>query len=276
MSDSKPKTSKAPSVKEIRHKMEVPMLIVSFLLTLTFVALALILKTNLGKDMGNLALAALFSPIMAFFYIRFGYWKEISNAVEINEDQMPDIYNHYSDVAKKMGMKEIPRLYLSNGNGSMNAYAAKCTVRRKYVVIYSDIVDLAYEMNDMSAVRFVLAHELGHIYCGHVSLWRMFISTIPSILMIGGNLSRAQEYSADRCGSYFVPEGAESILALFAGKRTYKKVNMDAYLKSVKNHKPGFWFFIANFLSSHPVGFRRVEALSKVKKQGWDINGKLF
>lgn len=254
-----------PSVRKIRHRMEVPMLIVSALLTALAVYISLKIKTENTKQISDIVSLALLAPVFAAIFIRFSYWQVISNAVEINSEQMPDLYKHYLDVAEKIGMKQIPRLYLANGNGLMNAFASKCTLRKKYVVIYSDIVDVAYEMGDMNMVRFVLSHELGHIYCGHVNLWRMLITTIPNYLMIGSAVSRAQEYSADRCGAYFAPEGADSMLALFAGKRAYKHLNMDAYLASVNNHKKGFWMFMANFVSSHPVGFRRVVALSKIK-----------
>ena len=115
---------------------------------------------------------------MALVLIRYFYCSQIANGVEITRHQLPEIRAIYDDLIDRMEIGYEPRLYLVNGNGSVNAFAAKCQVRRAYVVIYSDIVDIAYELGDFDGVKFVLAHELGHIKCERVAIWRSAVSVV--------------------------------------------------------------------------------------------------
>ncbi|MGE9641336.1 hypothetical protein ACQP3J_30330, partial [Escherichia coli] len=77
--------------------------------------------------------------------------------MEITENQLPEIYSLYIDLAKEMGFGtkklRMPRLYLINGNGVLNAFAAKCSLHRRYVVIHSDLLDIAYNTGDFSLIR---------------------------------------------------------------------------------------------------------------------------
>ncbi len=255
------------------------MLVLAGLLTLAAV-IAAISALATGVDVpawATTALIGLLTPfIAAVVIIRFLYWKEIANGVEITPTQLPELHATYAEMAAQMGMDELPRLYLRNGNGGLNAFAAKCQVRRSYVVIYSDLVDIAYEHGDFDGVKFVLAHELGHIHCGHVDLWRLGIMAIPRALFLGRSVTRAQEYTADRCAAYYAPEGAKSMMALFAGKRMYRRIDLDAYYDSVANHNDGFWMKFANFWSNHAVGFRRMQPLRNIEQTGWDVHGKML
>lgn len=277
--DSPSTTHRRPTVAELRHRAEVPMLMFSGIVTAIGIAVvfwATATDVNV-PGWASAALAGLIIPVFAAaVLIRFSYWREITNAVEITPDQLPEIHSTYLDMAHQMGMEHIPRLYLKNGDGALNAFASKCQVKRAFVVIYSDIVDIAYEHGDFAAVQFVLAHELGHIHCGHVDLWRQGILAVPRALLLGRSVSRAQEYTADRCAAYYAPEGATSMMVLFAGKRMYRRVNLGAYFESVDNHKHGFWMRFTNFWSSHAVGFRRMQPLRDIETTGWDVHGKML
>lgn len=268
-----------PTVAELRHKAEIPLLVMAGLMTAVGIVAAA-LATVRGVDLpgwASAALIGLLGPVMAaVFIIRLFYWKEIADAVEITPNQLPEIHTVYAEMAEQMGIGYLPRLYLKNGDGAINAFAAKCQVRRAYVVIFSDLVDIAYEHGDLDGVKFVLAHELGHIHCNHVALWRQGIMAVPRLLFLGRSVDRAQEYTADRCAAYYAPEGATSMMALFAGKRMYRRVDLDAYLESVEDHKDGFWMKFANFWSGHAVGFRRMQPLSNIEQTGWDVHGKML
>lgn len=268
-----------PTVAELRHRAEVPMLLGAGVLT----AIGLIVAATFtvrGVDVPAWASAAavgLALPILAgVVFIRYLYWKEIANGVEITEAQLPEIYTIYAELAERMDVSPVPRLYMGNGNGTLNAFASKCQIKRHYVVIWSDLLDIAYEHGDFDGVKFVLAHELGHVKCGHVDLWRQAIMAVPRVLFLGRSVVRAQEYTADRCGAYYAPEGAKSIMVLFAGKRMYRRCSVDAYRASNSNHKDGFWLKFTNFLSDHAVGMRRIEPLATIEEQGWDQHGKML
>ncbi|MGZ4632431.1 MAG: M48 family metallopeptidase [Actinomycetes bacterium] len=274
-----------PTVAAFRHRAEVPMLVTAGVVSAGAIAIVAIYLAA-GRDApgwATLALLALVAPLMALVYgIRSAYWRTIANGVEVTPRQLPDLYRLYTDLAAEMGftasagLEALPRLYVVNGNGTLNAYATKCQLRRAYIVIYSDLLDVAYEFDDFSTIRFVLAHELGHVKEGHVSLWRTALKPIPSLLLLWRSVSRAQEYTADRVASYYAPEGAMGLLALMCGKRIYRRVDADSYLESVQAHKDGFWLRFANYLADHAVGFRRMEALSRVQNEGWNVHGRML
>ncbi len=192
------------------------------------------------------------------------------------EEQLPDVYKRYCDLATRMELDPIPRLYLVNGNGVLNAFASRCQLRRNYVVIFSDLLEVAYELNDFSTVDFVLAHELGHIKCGHVAFWRSAIAALPAAVRFTPSMIRAQEYTADRVAMYYAPTGAEGLLVLFAGKRMHRHCDHAAYVKSIRNHKDGFWLKFTNIFSDHAVGFRRYSAIAEAEEKGWDVHGKMI
>ena len=237
------------------------------------------------SEFGQGVLVGILAPALAFFAIRWFYWSVITNAVEVTPAQFPEVYTIYHDLAKQMGFRpdaagkgitRLPRLYIKNGNGVMNAYASKCQVSRGYVVIHSDLVDVGYTYQDWEFVRFVLAHELGHIKCGHVDLWRSMIRPVTTALRLQASVIRAQEYTADRVALYYAPAGGKGMIHLYCGKHLGHRVNMDEYFASVHAHKDGFWIKVANFLSDHAVGFRRMAALHEAETKGWDVHGKML
>lgn len=270
---------------QLRHRAEVPMLVLLGVLTVAIIVGAIVFVST-GSEISPFAqgvLAGLIAPAAAFFMIRYLYWSAISDSVEVTEKQFPELYTMYVELAEKMGfskdgegLKKLPRLYIKNGNGTLNAYASKCQVKRSYVVLYSDIVDIAYTYGDFDALRFILAHELGHIKCGHVSLWRSMLNPVGTALFLDKTLVRAQEYTADRAACYYAPEGKMGMINLYAGKHLAPRVDMDEYFRSVDNHKDGIWLRLSNFLSDHAVGFRRMKAIKDTETHGWNVHGRML
>lgn len=262
------------------------LLVGTVLLALAIVA-ALVMVVD-GLDLPGwlrtIVTIAVVGPILASVVVaRYTYWSTISNAVEVTPTQLPQLYELYLQQAIRLGMTpdgtgmaKTPRLYLVNGNGVMNAYATKCRIRRGYVVIYSDLLDLAYRYGQFDLLRFVLSHELGHHHCGHTQFRRIMLSPIMSLLQLMPSLSRAQELTADRVGAYLAPEGAEGMIGLYAGKHMQQDVDLAAYFDSVADHRDGLWLKIANFRADHPVGFRRMSILRQMSSDGWDVQGRFL
>ncbi|MDV2550940.1 M48 family metallopeptidase [Enterococcus faecalis] len=271
------------SVAKLRYRFELPMIIIGFvLLFLALGLVALLILSDLPiPDWLLIVLIAPIAPVIAFFTIRYMYMDTASNGVEITENQLPEIYSLYIDLAKEMGFGtkklRMPRLYLINGNGVLNAFAAKCSLHRRYVVIHSDLLDIAYNTGDFSLIRFILAHELGHHKCGHTNLWRLMLSIILKPVALDKSFTRTQEYTADRAGLYYAEEGALSMIYLFSGKYMGSRVDLEEYFHSIDLHDDTIWLKLSNFLSDHPVGFRRMQTLKKSKDTGnWDVHGKFF
>lgn len=260
------------------------MLVLGVVLTLIGIGVVIALlamKLDIDPEVGGAVIAVIVLPIVLVFMIRWQFWSRMSNAVPVTPKQLPELHEMYRQLGERMGftgtgLDALPPLYVINGNGDLNASAAKCTVRRAYVQVYSDMVDMAYELDDFDGLKFVLAHELGHIKCRHVNLWRMLLAPITRLIFVHPSIIRAQEYTADRVAGYYAPEGARSMAILYAGKRMYRRIDVDEYYASITQHRSAFWLRLANLFSDHAVGFRRMEAISRIESEGWDVHGRML
>lgn len=189
--------------------------------------------------------------ILIFLFMQLGllvgYLK--GNAIKIGESQFPEIYQTVKEQSQHLGLKKVPDTYLMQSGGLLNAFATRF-VGRNYVVIYSEILQEAYNKNK-DAVDFVIGHELGHIKRNHISkrLW-----TIPSIVIpfLNNAYSRACEYTCDSIGASLNPKGVRNGLILLAsGTGLYDKVELKSFTEQV-NLEKGFWYWLSEKLSSHP------------------------
>ena len=124
---------------------------------------------------------------------------------------------------------------------------------RRFVFINSDLLEVGGAASEPDALRFVIAHEVGHIAAGHVSYWRI-LGTFASqwIPLVGSTLSRAQEYTADNYGHALAPQGARSAMATLAGgKYLSRSVDVDAMADRAVT-EPGFFVWVTNAVGQPP------------------------
>jgi Zn-dependent protease with chaperone function len=179
------------------------------------------------------------------------------NAVRVSERQLPDLHDIVVEQCRALEM-DVPDVFVTQAGGILNAFATKF-FRRRFVVLYSDVVELAREQGE-PAVRFVVAHELAHIKRRHLNRqWLIFPATL--IPFLGSAYSRAREYTCDRFGAHLEPDGAVSgLLVLAAGRRLYREVDTNEYVRQT-NTEGGFWFWLAEKTSTHPNLTKRVAAV---------------
>lgn len=207
--------------------------------------------------------------VLAYFLVAFaiagvahgmlvGYLR--GSAVRIDEHQFPDLHERLHAAGKQLGMTRIPEAYILQGDGLLNAFATHFFGRR-YVVLYSDIVEPAYDQGP-EVVDFIVAHELAHHRRGHVTklllLW-------PARLMplLGKAYSRACEYTCDRIAVAAVPQaGPRGLALLAAGKRLYGQLDTRSYAEQ-SQRLGGFWTWAAELLSTHPHLSRRIRAIER-------------
>jgi Zn-dependent protease with chaperone function len=182
------------------------------------------------------------------------------NAVRVSERQFPHLHKLASAHAKRLGLKQVPSVYLMESGGLLNAFATRF-FGRDFVVIHSDVLELALEQGE-AAVGFIMGHELAHVWRGHLKhRWL----TMPGRLFpyLGAAYSRACEYTCDRIGAFCQPDGAISgLLALAAGKQLHAHVDVKEYAAQAVSEN-NFWFRRAEIISSHPHLTKRVAALLK-------------
>ena len=59
--------------------------------------------------------------------------------MRLSRTQFPDLYASVDDFAATLGVKPTPALYLSNGNGTLNAFAAQSGWTNNYVVLTNEV-----------------------------------------------------------------------------------------------------------------------------------------
>ena len=183
-------------------------------------------------------------------------------AVELSPSQFPDLYRTAEDFARRLGLRRRPQLFLANGNGTLNAFAAQAT-GYDYVVLSNELFANLYQ-NNREGLRFILGHEMGHIRLHHVSLWYQIAVAYPQrIPLLGPALSRLREYSCDRHGAHLSPDGTTGLVLLASGRYTEHDVNVAELLQQGRALH-GFWVGLAQLPRSHPFTVRRLERLYRI------------
>ncbi|MBP1159518.1 Zn-dependent protease with chaperone function [Rhodococcus sp. PvR044] len=250
----------------IRHHLEIPLLILAIATTVAayLVSIALIASGALEPWV----IIVLLAPILLFFARGQMYAAQRVNGVKMTPTQFPDGYRMLVEAAARFGMPQVPDGYVVLGNGQINAFASGHGFRR-YVVVYSDLFEIGGQARNPDALAFIIGHEVGHIAAGHTSYWRqlgMFASNY--IPVIGSSLSRAQEYTADNHGICNRPHGAPGAIGvLAAGKYLMSLVGFDEMADRARTER-GFFPWLVNILSGHPVLTWRAAALRDRSRHG--------
>ena len=287
----------AEEIRSYRHKAEMPMYVAMVILNVLIVIGVLVfgimgalgygpMAGELGEritelmtgvsDSGNNSLSYVILIVMipviliAGMYLVYAQYR--ANSIRITEKNFPEIYAFVDEYSHRLGLKKVPKVYLTQENGLLNAFST-FILRRQYVVLLADLFEVAYlEHHDIESIKFIVAHELSHIRLRHATysyqLSILFANYIP---ILSTALSRAREYSCDRVAQHLVgTSGVEPMMALVVGKHLYKKVDVEDYVQHCHETR-GFFVFIYNMMSTHPIMPKRIQAL--LKDQG---SGRLF
>jgi Zn-dependent protease with chaperone function len=187
------------------------------------------------------------------------------NGIKVTPEQFPEVYEAVHNLAASLGMPTAPETYVVNKPGVLNA-CAKRYHQRDYVLIYTDVLELAYSFGE-SELAFVISHELAHIQCGHLNRkWLDFPAKIVPFL--GQALSRSREYTCDRIARELVPEGATmGLVALSVGTKLYRRINIKA-LYAQQDAVDDYWSWFGEVISSKPNLNSRIRALAPGEERG--------
>jgi Zn-dependent protease with chaperone function len=259
----------------LRHPSEIPMFV--FMIVLNFAILGVLIDFLVTKALIPTALHGtnweptwrafaivilLVAP--ALLIVRQVQRASIrGTAVQLSRTQFPDLYASMDDFAATLGVKPTPAIYLSNGNGTLNAFAAQSGWTNNYVVLSNEL--FANLRNDnREGTRFILGHETAHIRLHHVALWYSLVICYSSLIpVLGTTLSRLREYSCDRNGAALEPKGELGLILLTAGR--YAADNVEpSELVDQGRHLGGFWVGISQLPRSHPWTVRRIWRLHQL------------
>uniref|UniRef100_UPI003CCC4131 M48 family metallopeptidase n=1 Tax=Nocardia donostiensis TaxID=1538463 RepID=UPI003CCC4131 len=249
-----------------RHFWEIPLLTVVVMLTaLAYLLAALLLLVG---AVNQYILALVFAPLLIWLARGMNYARQRVNGVKMSPTQFPDGYRMVQEAAARLGMSKVPDAYVVLGNGQINAFAAGHGFRR-FVVVYSDLFEIGGHAREPDALAFIIGHEVGHIAAGHTSYWRQLGMVLaPFLPILGSSLIRSQEYTADNHGYCNRPHGAPAAMGtLAAGKYMNTLVGFDEMADRAAMEK-GFFVWIVNAMSTHPVLTWRMWALRDRSSHG--------
>jgi Zn-dependent protease with chaperone function len=237
---------------------------------------ALVLVGLTKPEVGaTIAMYALLFCLVAMFAHGLALGRVRGNAVRVSEKQFPQLHKLAVAHARRLGLKQVPAVYVMQSGGLLNAFATRFA-GRDFVIVCSDVLELALAQGE-AAVGFIMGHELGHVWRGHLK-YRWL--TLPGRVMpyLGAAYSRACEYTCDRVGAFCQPEGAiTGLLTLAAGKQLHAHVDVREYAAQAVSDQ-GFWIRRAELMSTHPLLPKRVAALLKagvaIPARGqWSLSG---
>ena len=187
-----------------------------------------------------------------------------SESVLVTEQQMPALYATYRDVVAKLGLREIPPLYIVQAHGLLNAFATRWSGRH-FVVVYSDMLEACGE--DTPQIRFLLGHELGHIRSNHI-VKKLYLLPGTLFPLIGSAYSRACESTCDRFGAFAADDlhaSAQAMLILAGGKNAWLRMDPAAFSEQYRRQR-GFFISWHELISGYPTLSQRAFNLLTLDK----------
>jgi Zn-dependent protease with chaperone function len=215
---------------------------------------------------------------------RLQYVFNVANSVRVGPKQLPALYAMLREGCAVLDIAE-PELYVKQGH-LVNAFTMGHN--HPFVVIEGTLLDVMNELEIMS----VIAHELGHIKCGHVLYKQMagamtFMGQVIGDMTLGmGRLllspieagltlwDRRSELSADRASLLVMqdPEPCLSSLMKLAGGSRYIGAELDlgAFLQQAHSYREEldnkmsdqFYRLVASlYKGTHPFAVERARAL---------------
>jgi hypothetical protein len=181
------------------------------------------------------------------------------NSVRLSEKQFPEVYEILKDHCRRLGMTDVPDLFLTAG-GIAPFSVTYSSWRENYIVLHQVLFDIV-ESKSIDVVKFTLAHELGAIRLNQTAVWNeMLLTYVSAIKWFRYPLERARTYSRDRYGAALSPTGFRGLLINAVGRRLMDDVDIQDYLAQALKYR-GFWAGINAFFEPKPQVFSRLNQL---------------
>ena len=205
----------------------------------------------------------------------------LGSTVRVGQTQFRDIHDLLRDSAYVLDLPEVPELYVMN-EPQPNAMALG--VDKPFIVLTSGLVELL----DPEELRYVVGHEVGHVFSGHALYRTMLygltalasrIAWIPlgyiglrAIVTALEEWQRKSELSADRAGLLAGQDqdAAKRALMKLAGGPRLAEMNSEAFLEQAREYdsangdlRDAFFKLIQTQGTSHPFAVVRFAELDR-------------
>lgn len=229
------------------------------------------------------------SKFVEFIYERPQLIYLMGNSIQAGPRQYASIYGMFRECVSALDIYPEPTLFISQ-NPQVNSYALG--QENPYVVVNTGLLDLLSE----DEIKTVLAHELGHIKCGHTLLIQMAMWVMNTASVIGemtfglGNIisnglivafyewRRKAELSSDRA-ALLVMENPRLVMTtmmkIAGGSHKYNdECSVDEFIKQSENYRnldedglnqiyKALMYLGVNGMMSHPFPAERIHFLQE-------------
>jgi Zn-dependent protease with chaperone function len=213
----------------------------------------------------------------------------MANSIQAGPRQYSTVYGLFRECVRDLDMSPEPILFISQ-NPQVNSYALG--QEHPYIVVNTGLLDLLSE----AEIKTVLAHELGHIKCGHtiliqMAMWVMNAASIIGEMTFGlGNLisnglivafyewRRKAELSADRA-ALLVMEDTRMVMTTMmkisgGSQKFINECSLEEFIKQSENYRnldddglnqiyKVLMYLGVNGMLSHPFPVERVHYLQE-------------
>lgn len=259
---------------KLRDPLERPVFIASALFNFVLMGLAIVLifyqpawvRTHplLGKDIGFLRVLAISALVGIPLLVLNRNRRESSvrgNSVRVSASQFPEVYAVLRDHCERLGMTELPELFISSS--SIEPYSrAFSSWRENYIVLHQNVFDVD-ESKTMDVVSFLIAHELGAIRLNQTAVWNeMLLTYLSAIKWLRHPLERVRMFSRDRYGATLSPTGFRGLLINAIGRRLMDHVDVNDFFEQMRRYG-GFWSGLNVFFEPRPQVLTRLRRLRR-------------
>jgi len=205
---------------------------------------------------------------LVFFFAHLSLIAHLrGSSVKLGPQQMPELYERVALLSRRIGMKQVPDVYLRQSGGLLNAFATRFG-KARFVVLFSELVEACGD--NVNALDFIIAHELGHVHRGHLS-WRWLFAPALFIPFLGSAYSRACEYTCDRYGFQAPSDpdrSLDGLCILAAGPQFVSMVNRREFAAQDRDLNTAF-MKLGGWFATHPHLAQRLAALApNLKPEG--------
>lgn len=185
-----------------------------------------------------------------------------TNGVRVIERQFPGIHEHASRFASMLG-EPLPEIYVVQ-DGLWNAFAARLA-GRKVVVLFSGMVDSILLKGSPRQLAFVVGHELGHHWAGHLNWWTRTVVGLGSwCFWLRLWHSRRCELTCDRYGLLCVgslEDARRAVCNMAVGASLAHEVDIPLAIAQWRSHRSEFFVKYRTIYSTHPHTLWRLDEL---------------
>ena len=194
-----------------------------------------------------------------------------ANGVRLASTQFPEIYDEYSAMCARLGMRDPPELYIAEGQ-IKSPSTADSTWSTRFIVLNTSYLQEHLEAG-RPVYRFLLAHELGRVRLGHTHwLDELLTAYVIRLPLLRNPLLHSRTYSHDRYAAALAPDTLRGLVVQATGRHMLAHVDIDGYMRQARAVR-GWLPRLLQLTEGSPYLAFRIRALDRAGLAMSDVAG---